>query len=112
MISKSKIDKAISLSKEEKLKKTDDVSEKTTVREMRRYIEKLTSSKYGYTYDEISEMLKGLGINLSVGRIKYLVGKLKKSRQHNENIESTEENSILKNAATRNEPGVEVNNEK
>lgn len=50
---------------------------------MRRYIEKLTSSKYGYTYDEVSEMLKGLGINLSGSRIKYLLGEVKKNtRRH------------------------------
>lgn len=46
---------------------------------MRRYIEKLTSDKYGYTYDEVSEMVKGLGINLSGSRIKYLIGELRKS---------------------------------
>jgi hypothetical protein len=101
----------MSLLKEEKLKETDNVSEKTTVRKMRRYIGKLTSSKYGYTYDEISEMLKGLGINLSVGRIKYLVGKLKKSREDNENIESREENRIVKSTTSRNEGGVKINNE-
>lgn len=50
---------------------------------MRRYIEKLTSSKYGYSYDEVSEMLKGLGINLAGSRIKYLLGEIRKNtRRH------------------------------
>lgn len=84
VITKSKIDKAIELLKEQKAKERDDVSDRDAVRKMRRYIEKLTSSKYGYTYDEVSEMLKGLGIHLSGSRIKYLIGELKKSsrRRH------------------------------
>ncbi|WP_341532351.1 hypothetical protein WKK05_41830 (plasmid) [Nostoc sp. UHCC 0302] len=80
VITKSKVDKAISLLKEQKPKERDDVSDREAVKKMRRYIEKLTSDKYGYTYDEVSEMLKGLGINLSGSRIKYLIGELKKSR--------------------------------
>ena len=84
VITKEKIDKAINLLKEQKPKERESVSDRDTVRKMRRYIEKLTSSKYGYTYDEVSEMLKGLGINLAGSRIKYLIGELKKSsrRRH------------------------------
>ncbi|MEJ1938402.1 hypothetical protein WDZ92_50040, partial [Nostoc sp. NIES-2111] len=86
---KSKVDKAISLLKEQKPKERDDVSDREAVKKMRRYIEKLTSDKYGYTYDEVSEMLKGLGINLSGSRIKYLIGELKKSsRQRNKAYDS------------------------
>jgi hypothetical protein len=61
VITKGKIDKAINLLKEQKPKEREDVSDREAIRKMRRYIEKLTSSKYGYTYDEVSEMLKGSG---------------------------------------------------
>ncbi|MHC5747351.1 MAG: hypothetical protein ACYTXT_36850 [Nostoc sp.] len=84
VITKDKIDKAINLLKDQKPKEREDVSDREAIRKMRRYIEKLTSSKYGYTYDEVSEMLKSLGINLAGNRIKYLIGELKKSsrRRH------------------------------
>ncbi|WP_100903308.1 hypothetical protein [Nostoc flagelliforme] len=79
VITKEKIDKAINLLKEQKPKERESVSDREAIRKMRRYIEKLTSNKYGYTYDEVSEMLLGLGINLAGSRIKYLIGELKKS---------------------------------
>ncbi|MBD2458271.1 hypothetical protein H6G80_29920 [Nostoc sp. FACHB-87] len=101
VITKEKIDKAIELLKEQKPKEREDVSDREAIRKMRRYIEKLTSDKYGYTYDEVSEMLKGLGINLTGSRIKYLVGKLKKSsrRRHkgSDNGSSTSENEAIEN---------------
>jgi hypothetical protein len=78
-ITKGKIDEAITALKDLKPKERDSVSDREAIRKMRRYIEKLTSDKYGYTYDEVSEMLKGLGINLNGSRIKYLLGELKKS---------------------------------
>ncbi|MBD2511294.1 hypothetical protein H6G91_29275 [Nostoc muscorum FACHB-395] len=65
---------------------------------MRRYIEKLTSSKYGYTYDEVSEMLKGLGIQLSGSRIKYLLGEARKNtrrRQNKSQSETTTEQVLI-----------------
>ena len=79
VITKGKIDKAINLLKDQKPKEREDISDREAIRKMRRYIEKLTSNKYGYSYDEVSEMLKGLGINLTGSRIKYLIGELKKS---------------------------------
>ncbi len=91
-ITKGKIDKAISLLKEQKPKEREDLSDREAIRKMRRYIEKLTSDKYGYTYDEVSEMLKGLGINLSGSRIKYLIGELKKSSRQRKKTESEENN--------------------
>ncbi len=66
---------------------------------MRRYIEKLTSNKYGYTYDEVSEMLKGLGINLAGSRIKYLIGELKKSSRRRHKAEPSEDNSTSSRTA-------------
>jgi hypothetical protein len=93
VITKDKIDKAISLLKEQKPKEREDVSDRDAIRKMRRYIEKLTSDKYGYTYDEVSEMLKGLGINLTGGRIKYLVGELKKSSRRRQKVSERSDNS-------------------
>ncbi|MHC5916614.1 MAG: hypothetical protein ACYTXE_37825 [Nostoc sp.] len=82
-ITKGKIDKAITALKDLKPKERDSLSDREAIRKMRRYIEKLTSDKYGYTYDEVSEMLKSLGINLSGSRIKYLLGEVKKNtRRH------------------------------
>lgn len=57
---------------------------------MRRYIEKLTSDKYGYSYDEVSEMLKGLGIQLSGSRIKYLLGEARKNTRRSQNKSQSE----------------------
>jgi hypothetical protein len=92
VITKSKVDKAISLLKEQKPKERDDVSDREAVKKMRRYIEKLTSDKYGYTYDEVSEMLKGLGIHLTGSRIKYLIGELKKSSRSAKKAQSSGNN--------------------
>ncbi|MGJ5676783.1 MAG: hypothetical protein ACR9NN_24805 [Nostochopsis sp.] len=75
----NKIDEAINILQDLEPKERSSVAAIKSVRQMRRYIEKLTDSKYGYTFDEISEMLKGLGINLSGSRIKYLIGELNKS---------------------------------
>ncbi|MDZ7969629.1 MAG: hypothetical protein RM368_32600 [Nostoc sp. DedSLP03] len=104
VITKGKIDKAINLLKEQKPKEREDVSDREAVRKMRRYIEKLTSSKYGYTYDEVSEMLKGLGINLTGSRIKYLVGELKKSSRRQKNTSLSDDNNRSSNPATETEP--------
>ena len=92
-ITKGKIDEAITALKDLKPKELEDVSERVAVRKMRRYIEKLTSDKYGYSYDEVSEMLKGLGINLSGSRIKYLLGEVKKNTRRRHKKESSENKS-------------------
>lgn len=107
VITKEKIDKAINLLKEQKPKERESVSDREAVRKMRRYIEKLTSDKYGYTYDEVSEMLKGLGINLTGGRIKYLVGELKKSSRRQKNTSLSDDKNRSSNPATETEPSVE-----
>lgn len=103
-ITYSKIDEAITALKDLKPKERDSLSERVAIRKMRRYIEKLTSDKYGYTYDEVSEMLKALGIQLSGSRIKYLLGELKKNTrrkkkpQENENPGGSESmNSVTQN---------------
>ncbi|MFS0518596.1 hypothetical protein ACEYW6_28410 [Nostoc sp. UIC 10607] len=99
-ITKGKIDKAITALKDLKPKERDSVSDREAIRKMRRYIEKLTSDKYGYSYDEVSEMLKGLGINLSGGRIKYLLGELKKSSRRQKKTSSSDDNNPSSNPAT------------
>ncbi|MBD2247463.1 hypothetical protein [Nostoc sp. FACHB-888] len=103
VITKSKIDKAISLLKEQKPKEREDVSDREAIRKMRRYIEKLTSNKYGYTYDEVSEMLKGLGINLAGSRIKYLIGELKKSSRRRHQASDNGDSSMSVQGATENQ---------
>lgn len=100
IITKGKIDKAINLLKSQKPKEREDVSEREAIRKMRRYIEKLTSDKYGYTYDEVSEMLKDLGINLSGSRIKYLLGELKKSSRRQKKTSTSDDNNPSSNPAT------------
>ncbi|MGF2040465.1 MAG: hypothetical protein RMZ43_035065 [Nostoc sp. CmiVER01] len=106
VITKGKIDKAINLLKEQKPKEREDVSDRDAVRQMRRYIEKLTSDKYGYTYDEVSEMLKGLGINLSGSRIKYLVGELRKSSRRRHQASSNSDSSTSVQRAAENQQAV------
>ncbi|WP_313931995.1 MULTISPECIES: hypothetical protein [Nostoc] len=111
MITKEKIDKAINLLKEQKPKEREDVSDREAVRKMRRYIEKLTSSKYGYTYDEVSEMLKGLGINLTGSRIKYLIGELRKSSRRRPKASDSGDTGTLDEAASENQQAVIASSE-
>lgn len=99
-ITKGKIDKAITALKDLKPKERDSVSDREAIRKMRRYIEKLTSDKYGYSYDEVSEMLKGLGINLAGSRIKYLIGELKKSSRRQQKTSSSDDKNRSSNPAT------------
>lgn len=107
VITKEKIDKAINLLKEQKPKEREAVSDRETIKKMRRYIEKLTSNKYGYSYDEVSEMLKGLGINLAGSRIKYLIGELKKSSRPQKKTSSSDDKNRSSNPATETQPTVE-----
>lgn len=111
VITKDKIDKAIELLKEQKPKEREDVSDREAVRKMRRYIEKLTSDKYGYTYDEVSEMLKGMGINLAGSRIKYLIGELKKSSRRRQRTSESDDNSTSSNPATETQLAVKASSE-
>ena len=106
VITKGKIDKAINLLKSQKPKEREDVSDRDAVRQMRRYIEKLTSDKYGYSYDEVSEMLKDLGINLSGSRIKYLISELKKSSRRRHQASSNSDSSTSENKTTENQQAV------
>jgi hypothetical protein len=111
VITKGKIDKAINLLKEQKPKEREDLSDKEAVRKMRRYIEKLTSDRYGYSYDEVSEMLKGLGINLAGSRIKYLISELKKSSRRRHRTSSNSDSSRSENGAAENQQAVKASSE-
>ncbi|MDZ8140607.1 MAG: hypothetical protein RM049_35825 [Nostoc sp. DedQUE04] len=110
-ITKGKIDEAIKALKEQKPKERESVSDREAVRKMRRYIEKLTSDKYGYSYDEVSEMLKGLGINLSGSRIKYLLGELKKSSRRRHQASDDGGSSMSVQGATENQQAVLASSE-
>lgn len=99
-ITKGKIDEAITALKDIKPKERSTVSDREAIQKMRRYIEKLTSDKYGYTCDEVSEMLKGLGINLTGSRIKYLMGELKKSSRRQKKTLENENSGELESAAS------------
>lgn len=96
----AKIDEAINLLQDLKPKERSDVSAFETVRKMRRYIEKLTSEKYGYTFDEISEMLSGLGINLSGNRIKTLLAEVKKNTRSKKKSESGSNSGVDERIST------------
>ncbi|WP_191761696.1 hypothetical protein [Komarekiella delphini-convector] len=111
LITKGKIDKAIELLKEQKPKEREDVSDRDAIRKMRRYIEKLTSDKYGYSYDEVSEMLKGLGINLSGSRIKYLLGELKKSSRRQKKAGESDDKNTSSNSGTEIQQAVQASSE-
>ena len=103
-ITKGKIDKAITALKDLKPKERDSLSDREAVRKMRRYIEKLTSDKYGYSYDEVSEMLKGLGINLSGGRIKYLLAEVKKNTRRRQNKSQSETTTTTEQVLIESQP--------
>ena len=111
VITKEKIDKAINLLKSQKPKERENVSDREAIRKMRRYIEKLTSDKYGYSYDEVSEMLKGLGINLTGSRIKYLIGELKKSSRRRHQASDNGDSSMSVQGATENQQEVTASSE-
>ncbi|NJM19724.1 MAG: hypothetical protein HC874_25675 [Richelia sp. SL_2_1] len=76
-IDKEKIPSAINALKELKPKELPDVSDKEAIRLLRRYIN--GALKKNYTYDEIAEVLSGLGINISGSRLKYLLSEINKN---------------------------------
>ena len=76
-VDKEKIPSAIQALKELKPKELPDVSVKEAIRRMRRYIE--GALKKNYTYDEISQVLSSLDIQISGSRLKYLLNEVKKN---------------------------------
>ena len=110
-ITQGKIDEAITALKDLKPKERSCISDREAIRKMRRYIEKLTSDKYGYSYDEVSEMLLGLGINLTGSRIKYLIGELKKSSRRRQKAEPSNNKNTSSSPATENQQAVKASSE-
>ena len=78
-IPKSKIPEAIEALKALDKKELDDVPAREAIKNMRRQIERVL--KLGYTYEEVSETLAGLDINISPQRIKYFLTQIRKSNK-------------------------------
>ena len=78
-IPKSKIPEAIEALKALDKKELDDVPAREAIKNMRRQIERVL--KLGYTYEEVSETLAGLDINISPQRIKYFLAQIRKSKK-------------------------------
>jgi hypothetical protein len=94
-IDKEKIPEAINALKELKPKELPDVSAKEAIRQMRRYIN--GALKKNYTYEEIAEVLSGLGINISGSRLKYLLSEINKNtRRKKKKITEESETEVEK----------------
>mgnify|MGYP001792098606 CR=1 FL=1 len=94
-IDKDLIPEAINALKELKPKELPDVSAKEAIRQMRRYIN--GALKKNYTYEEIAEVLSGLGINISGSRLKYLLSEVNKNtRRKNKKTTEPEETELEK----------------
>ena len=85
-ISKNKISKAIDVLKELDKKELDDVNARKTIKNMYRQIQHVL--KLGYSYEEVSETLAGLDVNISPQRIKYLLADIRKSKVKNQKFKS------------------------
>jgi hypothetical protein len=94
-IDKDLIPEAINALKELKPKELPDVSAKEAIRQMRRYIN--GALKKNYTYEEIAEVLSGLGINISGSRLKYLLSEINKNtRRKKKKITEESETEVEK----------------
>ncbi|RCJ19222.1 hypothetical protein A6770_32185 [Nostoc minutum NIES-26] len=76
-IPKSKIPEALDALRALGAKELDDIPAREAIRKMRRQIERVL--RLGYSYEEVSETLAGLDINISAERIRYLLSDIKKS---------------------------------
>ncbi|MBE9213664.1 hypothetical protein IQ247_13480 [Plectonema cf. radiosum LEGE 06105] len=110
-IDKDLIPEAINALKELKPKELPDVSAKEAIRQMRRYIN--GALKKNYTYEEIAEVLSGLGINISGSRLKYLLSEINKNtRRKNkkttevegDELEKGEESTSIRHNAESSQP--------
>ena len=77
-ISQTKISKAIDVLKALDKKELDDVNARKAIKNMYRQIQHVL--KLGYTYEEVSETLAGLDINISPQRIKYFLAEVHQSK--------------------------------
>ncbi|MBD2213625.1 hypothetical protein H6G27_27710 [Nostoc linckia FACHB-104] len=76
-IPKSKIPEALSALRSLGAKELDEIPARAAIKKMRRQIERVL--RLGYSYQEVSETLAGLDINISAERIRYLLNDIKKS---------------------------------
>jgi hypothetical protein len=76
-VPKSKIPEALDALRALGAKELDDIPAREAIRKMRRQIERVL--RLGYTYEEVSETLAGLDVNISAERIRYLLSDIRKS---------------------------------
>ncbi|MBD2341430.1 hypothetical protein H6G64_31260 [Calothrix sp. FACHB-156] len=76
-IPKSKIPEALNALRSLGAKELDEIPARAAIKKMRRQIERVL--RLGYSYQEVSETLAGLDINISAERIRYLLNDIKKS---------------------------------
>ncbi len=102
-IPKSKLPEALEALRAMGAKELDDLSAIDAIRNLRRQIERVL--KLGYTYDEISQTLAKLDVNISGQRIKYFMGVLRaesrKKSQSKLNQNQTKDNSVVPEKLTR-----------
>ena len=90
-IPKSKIPEAIEALKALDKKELDDVPAREAIKNMRRQIERVL--KLGYTYEEVSETLAGLDINISPQRIKYFLAEIRKKKKKKSNSQNNKDHN-------------------
>ncbi|MBH8578246.1 hypothetical protein I8752_35945 [Nostocaceae cyanobacterium CENA369] len=108
-IPKSKIPEALDALRALGAKELDDIPAREAIRKMRRQIERVL--RLGYSYEEVSETLAGLDINISAERIRYLLSDIKRSTrkksvaenlQDNTDTQVVNEQNLGENSATEN----------
>jgi hypothetical protein len=76
-IPKSKIPEALNALRALGTKELDEIPARAAIKKMRRQIERVL--RLGYSYQEVSETLAGLDINIGAERIRYLLNDIRKS---------------------------------
>jgi hypothetical protein len=91
-IPKSKIPQAIDALRALGTKELDDIPARAAIKKMRRQIERVL--RLGYSYEEVSQTLAPLDINISPERIRYLLNDIRRStRKKSSSIPSQENTS-------------------
>ncbi|WP_341532325.1 hypothetical protein WKK05_41655 (plasmid) [Nostoc sp. UHCC 0302] len=90
-IPKSKIPEAIDALRALGTKELDDIPAREAIRKMRRQIERVL--RLGYSYEEVSETLAGLDINISAERIRYLLSDIRRSTRKKSSPPPSQENT-------------------
>ncbi|MFN6571093.1 hypothetical protein [Dendronalium sp. ChiSLP03b] len=90
-VPKSKIPEALDALRALGAKELDDIPARDAIRKMRRQIERVL--RLGYSYEEVSETLAGLDINISAERIRYLLSDIKRSTRKKSSDAPSQENT-------------------